>query len=420
MRRRLYLQIYVGFVAIAATFTIAGLLWHWTVRRDADAVPTFFVGVVELVGSRLPAPGSSPDSLERVLREQAETLGALATLWDAQDRQIASTGAPIGPLRHPERSAEWVHRRGGPPGLAVRLKDGRRLALALEPQAHEHGSLALAFVFLAAVVAAGAYPLSRRITGRLERLRSAVDRLGAGELASRVPVEGRDEVAELATSFNRAADRIETLVDAQKRVLASASHELRSPLARLRVAVEMMTEGDRSLQSEASADIAELDALIEDVLLGARLEAGAGPVADEDIDLLAVVVEEGARVDAEVNGEPASVRGNAHALSRLARNLFDNARRHAPDRPISATIVAGPEGEVRFSVADRGPGIPEEDRERVFEPFYRRAGHSEERDGGVGLGLSLVREIARHHGGSVRALPRQGGGTVVEVTLPLA
>ncbi len=271
-------------------------------------------------------------------------------------------------------------------------------------------------VCLRLAVGLGAWPLVRRLTRRIENLRRRVEDLGSGDLAARAPVEGRDEVADLARSFNRAADRIQALVEAQRRQLAFASHELRSPLARLRVSLEMMA-GDPALKERAARDVAELDGLIEELLEASRLEAQPGLVRVEDVDLLALVAEEAARAGADAEGEPVVLRGDARLLRRLVRNLLDNARRHGGGALVEARVTTRPAGGARLSVSDRGPGVPEAERERVFEPFHRPPG-APETGSGYGLGLALVRQIARAHGGEALCLARESGETVFEVDLP--
>src|ERR1019366_4717667 len=136
--------------------------------------------------------------------------------------------------------------------------------------------LIAALIFIALAVGIGAFPIVRRLTARLERLQSSVEALGAGQLSTRVAVEGHDEVARLAASFNRSAERIEALVDAQKSLLANASHELRSPLARIRMAVELMRTGSQAdMGEELTRNIAELDQLIDEILLASRLDSSA-------------------------------------------------------------------------------------------------------------------------------------------------
>ena len=237
-------------------------------------------------------------------------------------------------------------------------------------------------------------------------------------LSVRVEVEGRDEVAQLARSFNRAADRIARLVNAQRTMLAGASHELRSPLARMRMAIELLPHAERpELQGRLTQDIAELDALIGELLLASRLDALEHLEHTEEIDLLALLAEEGARSAAEVSGSPVCIQGDPRMLRRLLRNLFENAQRYAAGSPIEASVVPLHPSGARLCIADRGPGVPGQERERIFAPFYRPTGMRERGDGGVGLGLALVRQIARHHGGDVRCVPRHGGGTCFEVTL---
>jgi signal transduction histidine kinase len=230
-----------------------------------------------------------------------------------------------------------------------------------------------------------------------------------------VPVEGRDEVADLATSFNRAADRIEALVGAQRTLLASASHELRSPLARIRVALELMGAERPDLRERVARDIAELDDLIGELLLASRLQAAAELDRREEVDLLGLVAEEAARSGAEAGGEPATLRGDARLLRRLVRNLLENAARHGAP-PVEAS-VRKEGGRVRLRVCDRGPGVPPDERERIFAPFYRPSSRPPA-DAGSGLGLALVRQIARGHGGEARYFAREGGGSCFEVDLP--
>jgi len=272
-----------------------------------------------------------------------------------------------------------------------------------EPTGHAgaHMHMLLTLSLLAVAVGVCAYPLVRRLTQRLERLQRGVESLGAGDLSARVAVEGRDEVAQLAISFNRAAARIEEVVGAHKSLLANASHELRTPLARIRMAVELMRESaDPKRKAGLDRDIAELDQLIDEILLASRLDTLAELEVDEDVDLLALAAEECARYDdVHLDGIPVTVRGDSRLLRRLFRNLLENAQRHGT-APTEVRLARSGE-DVEISVSDGGPGLPEDQAERAFEPFYRRPGSTE----GVGLGLALVRQIARRHGGDARCVP---------------
>lgn len=172
-------------------------------------------------------------------------------------------------------------------------------------------ALLLALILIALAVAVGAFPVARRLTRRLERLQRGVESLGGGDLTARVAVEGGDEVGRLAHSFNSAATRIEDLVGAHKALLANASHELRTPLTRIRVSVELAKESlDAAHKIRLDKDVAELDTLIEEILLASRLEAIPDPGVREDVDLLALAAEECARyAEVDLVGSPCVLRG---------------------------------------------------------------------------------------------------------------
>ena len=203
------------------------------------------------------------------------------------------------PLRPARReSGGWIYGRGGP-AWAIRLPDERWIVAKPPPRQRRPVAGIIAFLgVIALVVAICAYPLVRRLTRRLERLQAGVESLGAGELSARVKVEGKDEVARLAESFNSSAARIEELVSAHKMLLANTSHELRTPLSRIRLGIELMKDSaDPGRKAALEKDIAELDGLIEQILLSSRLDATKGVEAPEDIDLLALAAEEAARYE---------------------------------------------------------------------------------------------------------------------------
>ena len=172
-----------------------------------------------------------------------------------------------------------------------------------------------------------------------------------------------------------------------------------------------------TLRREIDTNIAELDALVEEVLLASRLDASQTLERRERVELLALAVEEAARFEADVDGVAVTVDGDERLLRRALRNLLENARRYGGGE--IALRVQAQGGYAVLRVCDRGPGVPEESRERIFEPFYRLPGHAE-LAGGVGLGLSLVKQIAERHGGSIGCEARDGGGSCFELLLPLA
>ena len=286
------------------------------------------------------------------------------------------------------------------------------------------GGMLIVLPLLFVAVALGAFPVVRRLTRRLEDLKQGVERFGAGSLSHRVDATGRDEVAAVAESFNRAAGRIETLVRSHQSLLANASHELRSPLARLKMAVSLLPDASAAqrdkLTQEVHTNIAELDALVEEVLLASRLDAPGTDVLVDRVDLRALVDDAAATFDVRVSspdGDALSVRGDERLLRRALRNLLENAKRYGGD-DLSVQLAVR-DARIEVGVCDRGPGVPEAMRARIFEPFFRLPGHAE-RAGGVGLGLSLVRQIAERHHGDVRCEPRKGGGSRFILTLPAA
>ncbi len=287
--------------------------------------------------------------------------------------------------------------------------------------------LLLALLFVA--IAGAAWPVARALTRRLNTLKAGVEKFGAGALSHRVEISGKDEVAAVASSFNQAAQRIETLVQSHQSLLANASHEFRSPLARMKMALSLLegSEGaqrDR-LRQEIHTNMDELDSLVEEVLLASRLDAQAVSNDVESIDLLGLAAEEAARVNAQVQGRAVTVHGEERLLRRALRNLLENAVRYGqPEASVTAgsteiSVELHQIGDaVELRVCDRGRGVPRSHRERIFEPFFRLPGHAE-KAGGVGLGLSLVKQIAERHGGRVRCEARDGGGSCFVLVLPV-
>ena len=333
----------------------------------------------------------------------------------------------------------------------VQTKDGQTLKLVLPrpkrpptlPWGRPPFDFGWMLILVGFAVALGAYPVIRRLTLRLEALQRGVERWGEGDLSTRVSIEGRDEVAFLASRFNNAAERIETLMNSHKSLLANASHELRSPLARIRMGLELMGVDAKSPQRmEISRSISELDQLIDEILLASRLDARQADAEPfERLDLTGLAAEECARLNVELSadldakpgqaqsaslgmaesGRSLTLQGSPRLLRRLIRNLLENARRYSSgdvNLELAETRVGGQTLAV-IKVDDRGPGVPAAQRERIFEPFYRLPGASE-REGGVGLGLALVKSIAKRHGGTVRCDARPGGGASFVVELPVS
>lgn len=416
--RRLYLQIYFTVLGVLVLFVVVNIL-VWAPRENQFTAANMIPALSATVDEYLPSPERPAGELEAALTRIAERFHmSLAVRRNGEILAATDDDFAAFALDYDPATAHSHFRR-----TALHLKiSGDRLVIARHEHPKGRSRLLATVTFIALLgiaVGVGAYPLVRRLTGRLERLHRRVEDLGSGDLSARVEVEGKDEIAELARSFNLAADRIERLVNAQRNLLASASHELRTPLTRMRMAIELMTEDPRpGVRDRIVQDIEELDVLVGELLLASKLDSLDRLEVEEDVEWLALVAEEGARVEAHTAGEETWLRGDPRMLRRLVRNLFENARRYGAGSRIEAQVEVTGAGTARLCIEDRGPGVPEEELEKIFEPFYRPFGTRESADGGVGLGLSLVRKIAEHHGGNVRCVARDGGGLRFEVQLP--
>jgi signal transduction histidine kinase len=412
--RRLYQKIYLVFLASLLTVVvIVGLSWR------SGQFDSPYGHVLELAGelamALLPPADAPPRAQQQAVERLSQRLHADIGLFDANLAPIAVAGRPVPRPERTSSSGGWL-RGQGPPAWSFRLPDQRWIVARGPARIPNPISGAVIFlVIMALAIAVFAYPVVRGLTKRIERLQAGVETLGAGNLATRVAIGGRDEVARLADSFNRAAARIEELVSAHRLLLANASHELRTPLSRLRLGIELY--GDKpnaTTKAELERDIAELDDLIEEILLASRLDITATPPAMEHLDLLALVAEECAHYDDwTLDGAPISLSGDARLLRRLVRNLLENAARHG--KPPVRVELRRDSGDAVLCVIDAGCGIPEAERERVFLPFFQLAGDRK----GTGLGLSLVRQIARLHGGEAVATSRSDAPSCILIKIPI-
>ena len=419
--RRLYQKIYLVFLAsLLAVVMISGLFWR--LGQAGSPYSQVIELVTELASAALPPADASPQAQRQAVERLGRRLHADIALFDQNRIPIASAGRPL--PQPTNQNGGWLRARGGP-AWSFRLPDGRWVVARtlLRPPVPLFG-LVFFLAAMAIAIAIFAYPVVRGLTRRIERLQTGVETLGAGNLATRVAVEGRDEVAGLAASFNRAASRIEELVGAHRLLLANASHELRTPLSRIRLGIELFeAKPDAKIKTDLARDIAELDDLIEEILLASRLDVAAAPPVTEEVDLLALAAEECARYDGcALDGELIALRGDARLLRRLVRNLLDNAQRHG--KPPIRVELRRHGAQALLSVIDAGDGIPPSEREHVFLPFYRLGGTPSPacgggKGGGAGLGLALVRQIARLHGGDAVATARPDARSCIVIRLPI-
>jgi len=440
----------VACVATALTFALSarGAVMHEMAERVARHLASLVADVID-----------DPQALANRLQRIHDELDVDVTVRGVDGHVIAAVGRPLPPLSH-EGAARvragsiTLHRRQiWYAAVAVRKPGSDTLVGLLQASTpHRFGPPhllrpALTVALILVVVALVTLPTARHISRPLERLTEAVRRLGGGDLSARVsPTQSArvrrrwwnrhrgDELEELTRAFNEMADRVERLVRGQRELLANVSHELRSPLTRIRVALELLPP---DVASEArlrgvEADLADLDRLIEDILTTARLDEAGLPTRLDALDARGVLMDvaERARHDALLEGKPVHVvdgppvplTADGALLRRAVWNLVENAAKYgAPPITLSAERMGD---QVTLSVADDGPGIPAAERERVFTPFYR--GDRARASGparGLGLGLTLARRIAEVHGGriAVAAASTAGGterGCRVVITLP--
>jgi signal transduction histidine kinase len=449
---RLHSRIYVNFLAVLLVVGVTTGLVFTLGARDAfrrTMHERMTRHVAALAADRL----SDPTALRRRLAEVHDDFGIDVTVRDVSGTVIASagevlpapeTGAVAEPRadrrrpRHHRPFAAAPIRDAASGAIVATVVTGDPPPMGLPPMWRPAVVVALALL----VVAVCTRPLAQRISRPLERLTEAARRLGGGDLSARVPVPagGRrrvDEITELTGAFNEMADRVQRLVRGEKELLANVSHELRSPLARIRVALALVPRAsvDAGRLDDVERDLTDLERLIEDVLTTARLEATGLPthLATVDVRALLAEVAERARHDpltassvvSVVDGPDVTVTADEALLRRALWNLVENAAKYGAPPIELASARAGEH--VTLSVTDAGPGIPAAQRERVFSPFYRAdTAHTPASNGaarrGVGLGLTLAKRVAEVHGGSIALGPAStdGGdaGCRVVITLP--
>lgn len=274
------------------------------------------------------------------------------------------------------------------------------------------------------------YILAVQMASPLRALKQTVERFGRGDLAVRAGTKRHDEFGKLARAFNVMADRIETLLTAERRLLQDVSHELRSPLARLKFAVELArTSPDRARSLDRiQKEIDRLTSLVSELLQVTRAESDPNSRNLEQISLrglLEDVVEDSAmesdahncRLDLSA-AEPVVVRGDRELLRRAVENVLRNAIRYAPaSSPVEVKLERRPEGAV-ISIRDYGPGVPEGSLPSLFKPFFRVEADRNRNSGGVGLGLSIAQRAVSVHQGTISARNAEPG-LLVEIELPL-
>ena len=312
--------------------------------------------------------------------------------------------------------ARGIH--GGPPGLLGPI---------------------LTFVFGFVILIGGAIIVARWIVRPIERLSRTARTLGTGDLSARSRLDRRDEIGELGARVDEMAERMQGLLVSEKELLANVAHELRTPLARIGVALDLAGEGDataaRASLAEIAVDVGELETIVDDILTAMRFEIVGSAGAKLPLRRAIVPPSEIAAAAADrlhvrhparalavtIAPELPPIHVDPMLLRRVIDNLIQNAHKYTPDheKPIELDVTSGEDG-ITFQVRDHGLGISAEDLPRVFTAFFRGDRSRSRETGGVGLGLTLAKRIVEAHGGVIEVASEHGKGTTVRVTIPPA
>ncbi len=477
-RRRLFWRLYLSGVLLIATVAIlSGVVIHYTMgepnandvagrvfhhlfrppsgsdlhepgRRDPPDFKRGRRGGPEKMG-RLGARLHDPDFQQGRLEEMQEVLEGEAAIYERDGTLLASYGenppAPMS-LEEARELRHWKLDKGDVFIVNVPVARGPNapyLRWRVPPGSHRRPLPPLIMIGIGLLLSAVIFlPVARGIARPIEKMSSTARALGEGELGVRTGIVRKDEIGFLAISLDEAADDIARLLRSEKEMLANVSHELRTPLARLRVALELCEEEEgiavvRERLVGMATDIAELDGLVGDILMAARLElvhepgAVSGFVLRKEIVSLPTFLEEtkdrfalrspdaSLKLETAVDGVELIV--DRSLVHRVVGNMLDNAAKYArPGDGAQIELVAEQsEGFVAFEVRDRGIGVPEEDLPRLFEAFFRSERSHSKKISGTGLGLTLCKRIIEAHGGQIEVSNRDGGGLRVRFTLPM-
>jgi two-component system, OmpR family, sensor kinase len=427
---RLRLAVYVG--AFAVLFVVGGLfLAFQTVRRRPQ--PTFKAvtyQVVQNLARQIGEPARLRADLTALSRTQLEV-----SLYGADRHLIASSVLPpLAPALDDddEDSTRFTH--------WVPLPDGGRVLGVCNVRDPLLNELLLPLLVLLASLTGLAIVITRHVGTPLQRLADAARRFGRGELSARARIDRKDELGEVGSTFDEMADRVTSLMSAQRELMANVSHELQTPLARVQVAVDLMLDGVsdqvKLLLPEISSDLGEVERLIDDVMTLARLDlahaegqAAVAPLRPETVSMSNLVERAATRFRSLHPNRALEIRTNPALpelsidpvlVRRVIDNLLENARKYSePDTSILLFADAF-ERFVRVEISDRGIGIEATDLKRVFTPFFRTDRSRTRATGGVGLGMVLARRVIEAHGGSIRIASQPNRGTTVTFELPVS
>jgi two-component system sensor histidine kinase CpxA len=446
--RSLFLKIFLSFWLAQALFLVLATLVTLAIRQQAESAWEAEQAQILSQAVQTYETGGQA-ALAQYLDQVRQSQGVRAYLLDENDQELSGRRsrdwAKDGEHRRPRSSRGgflgWMAAR--PQRQSVTSASGHRYTLVMFPPPHgPFGDLGIhGLGIFIAILSSGlvCYLLARYLTSPVVRLRAATQKLAAGDLTARagVPPPGRhDEIAELVRDFDTMADRLETSVKAQARLLNDISHELRSPLARLNVALGLSRQRSGP-EAQSALERIELEAnrlneLIGRLLTIARLESGDQAMKKVSIRLQELIREIAQDADFEaqsrkcrvdvtkvddcmVIGDPSLLRS---AIENVVRNAIQYTR-EGTDVQIGLECRQGTYGtEAVIKISDSGPGVPAEALDKLFRPFYRIDDARGRQTGGVGLGLAIAERAVRLHGGTIQASNRSEGGLMIEIRLP--
>jgi two-component system, OmpR family, sensor kinase len=450
------------FRSLAAKLIVIGLIQLVLVALTATIIlvvegsphpPVPFQVIAPNVMQHLESLASDPVSLQKELNHLA-TKRVEVTIYDADFKVVASSAEPpipIPPHRQrqplvgddagrpgPPGPAPGPSRRRGPPAAVRDFKVGDGLGLIVAAGLPRKGiTVAPVFVLAAGffILVVGALLTARWIVRPINQLSEMAQEISEGNLSRRVDLRRNDEIGELGNRVNEMLERIEQLMASERELLANVAHELRTPLARIGVAVDLANEGDatiaRSSLAEIAVDAAELVTLIEDIFLAARLEQAKGEIPMKRVSMRPVDIVDAAvqRMTARKPERQLNVSVDEHLppinvdpvlFRRVIDNLLENAHKYTAEIEKPIAVSARLSGHaVVFAVTDNGAGISQQDLPFVFTAFYRGDKSRARNTGGVGLGLTLAKRIADAHHATIEVVSKSGEGSVFSVAVPV-
>jgi signal transduction histidine kinase len=417
-------------ITVVGSAFISALNVNW---NDSDErAPVARLVTFQLEEARTAYETGGRPGLQAFLDTLHRVYDAKGILTDENGRDLLTNNDRSDLIRHVRGRALYQFFRTGDATVARVANDGKYRFFFIVPRTRVGAWFLMPdHIFVMGVAVLLCYLLAYYLTAPVRQLEKAVERFGGGDLSARVGSLRQDELGHLARTFDRMANRIETLVTAERRLLLDISHELRSPLARLGVAVELARSGenlDASL-NRIQKESDRLNALVGQLLQVTRAEGDPSSLRRHPVQLDQLVQQlvDDSLIEAAARGcelkferrEPVLVEGDPELLRRAIENVIRNAIRYSPRETAVEVSLARSNGKAVVDVRDHGPGVPEEALPHLFDAFYRVETDRNRISGGIGLGLSLARRAIELHKGAIRAKNAQPG-LEVEMELPAA